>query len=194
MNPTPISRYPVPKLEDLPEDIRARMLEVQEKAGFIPNVFLTLAHRLDEFRAFFAYHDALMLRESGLSRAEKEMIVVATSGANDCLYCIVAHGAVLRIYGKNPLIAEQVAVNYREAAITDRQKAMLAFALKTATRSAEIGEADFHELRGHGFSDEDIWDIGAIAAFFALSNRMADLTAMRPNEEFYLMGRVPKGK
>jgi uncharacterized peroxidase-related enzyme len=194
MNPTPISRYPVPKLEDLPDDIRARMLEVQEKAGFIPNVFLTLAHRPDEFRAFFAYHDALMLRESGLSKAEKEMIVVATSGANDCLYCIVAHGAVLRIYAKNPLIAEQVAVNYREAAITDRQKAMLAFAVKIAKRSAEIGEADFHELREHGFSDEDIWDIGAIAALFALSNRMADLTAMRPNEEFYMMGRVAKGK
>ena len=194
MNPTPISRYPVPKLEDLPEDIRARMLEVQEKAGFIPNVFLTLAHRPDEFRAFFAYHDALMLRESGLSKAEKEMIVVATSGANDCLYCIVAHGAVLRIYAKNPLIAEQVAVNYREAAITERQKAMLAFAVKIAKRSAEIGEADFHELRGHGFSNEDIWDIGAIAALFALSNRMADLTAMRPNEEFYMMGRVAKGK
>jgi uncharacterized peroxidase-related enzyme len=194
MNPTPISRYPVPKLEDLPDDIRARMLEVQEKAGFIPNVFLTLAHRPDEFRAFFAYHDALMLRESGLSKAEKEMIVVATSGANDCLYCIVAHGAVLRIYAKNPLIAEQVAVNYREAAITERQKAMLAFAVKIAKRSAEIGEADFHELRGHGFSNEDIWDIGAIAALFALSNRMADLTAMRPNEEFYMMGRVAKGK
>ena len=194
MNPTPISRYPVPKLEDLPDDIRARMLEVQEKAGFIPNVFLTLAHRPDEFRAFFAYHDALMLRESGLSKAEKEMIVVATSGANDCLYCIVAHGAVLRIYAKNSLIAEQVAVNYREAAITERQKAMLAFAVKIAKRSAEIGEADFHELRGHGFSNEDIWDIGAIAALFALSNRMADLTAMRPNEEFYMMGRVAKGK
>ena len=194
MNPTPISRYPVPKLEDLPDDIRARMLEVQEKAGFIPNVFLTLAHRPDEFRAFFAYHDALMLRESGLSKAEKEMIVVATSGANDCLYCIVAHGAVLRIYAKNPIIAEQVAVNYREAAITERQKAMLAFAVKIAKRSAEIGEADFHELRGHGFSNEDIWDIGAIAALFALSNRMADLTAMRPNEEFYMMGRVAKGK
>ena len=194
MNPTPISRYPVPKLEDLPDDIRARMLEVQEKAGFIPNVFLTRAHRPDEFRAFFADHDALMLRESGLSKAEKEMIVVAPSGANECLYCIVAHGAVLRIYAKNPLIAEQVAVNYREAAITERQKAMLAFAVKIAKRSAEIGEADFHELRGHGFSNEDIWDIGAIAALFALSNRMADLTAMRPNEEFYMMGRVAKGK
>ena len=192
MSTRPVSRYPIPDLEDLPDDIRARMLEVQEKAGFIPNVFLTLAHRPDEFRAFFAYHDALMLRESGLSKAEKEMIVVATSGANDCLYCIVAHGAVLRVYAKNPLLGEQVAVNYREADITDRQKAMLGFALKIATRSAEIGEEDFRELHAHGFSDEDIWDIGAIAAFFALSNRMADLTAMRPNEEFYLLGRLPK--
>ena len=194
MNERPISRFPVPVLDALPDDVRARIVEVQEKSGFVPNVFLALAHRPDEFRAFFAYHDALMLRESGLSKAEKEMIVVATSGANDCLYCIVAHGAVLRIYAKNPLIAEQVAVNYREAAITERQKAMLAFAVKIAKRSAEIGEADFHELRGHGFSNEDIWDIGAIAALFALSNRMADLTAMRPNEEFYMMGRVAKGK
>ena len=194
MNAPAISRYSVPKVEDLPDDIRARMLEVQEKAGFIPNVFLTLAHRPDEFRAFFAYHDALMLRESGLSKAEKEMIVVATSGANDCLYCIVAHGAVLRIYAKAPLIGEQVAVNYREADITDRQKAMLDFAVKIALRSAEIGEPDFEKLHRHGFSDEDIWDIGAIAAFFALSNRMADLTRMRPNEEFYLMGRAPKSK
>ena len=194
MNPTPISRYPVPKLEDLPDDIRARMLEVQEKAGFIPNVFLTLAHRPDEFRAFFAYHDALMLRESGLSKAEKEMIVVATSGANDCLYCIVAHGAVLRIYAKNPLIAEQVAVNYREAAITERQKAMLKFALKVALRSVEIIETDFQDLRAHGFSDEDAWDITGITALFGLSNRMANVTSMRPNDEFYLMGRVPKAK
>ena len=188
----PISRYPVPNLEDLPSDLRDRMLQVQEKAGFIPNVFLALAHRPEEFRAFFAYHDALMLRESGLTKAEKEMIVVATSGANDCLYCIVAHGAVLRVYAKNPFIAEQVAVNYREADLTDRQKAMLGFAVKIATRSAEIGDADFHELRGHGFSDEDIWDIGAIAAFFALSNRMANLIAMRPNDEFHLLGRLPK--
>jgi uncharacterized peroxidase-related enzyme len=192
MNAPPISRYPVPRLEDLPEDMRARMLEVQEKAGFIPNVFLTLAHRPDEFRAFFAYHDALMLRESGLSKAEKEMIVVATSGANDCLYCIVAHGAILRVYAKHPLVADQVAVNYRKADINDRQKAMLKFALKIALRSVEIDEADFKELRHHGFSDEDIWDIGGIAAFFALSNRMADLIAMRPNDEFYLLGRVPK--
>ncbi|TMG84382.1 MAG: peroxidase-related enzyme [Betaproteobacteria bacterium] len=193
MNAPAISRYAVPKLEDLPEDIRARMLEVQEKAGFIPNVFVTLAHRPEEFRAFFAYHDALMLRDSGLSKAEREMIVVATSGANDCLYCIVAHGAILRIYAKNPLVADQVAVDYRMADISDRQKAMLAFALKVALRSVEIVEADFDALREQGFSDEDIWDIGAIAAFFALSNRMANLIAMRPNDEFYLMGRLPKG-
>jgi uncharacterized peroxidase-related enzyme len=193
MKPSPpISRYPVPALDSLPEDIRARMVEVQDKAGFVPNVFLTLAHRPDECRAFFAYHDALMLRESGLSKGEKEMIVVAISGANDCLYCIVAHGAILRVYEKNPLVADQVAVNYRKADITPRQKSMLAFALKVAMDSAAIGDADFEALRGAGFSDEDIWDIGAIAAFFALSNRMANLTSMRPNDEFYLMGRVPK--
>jgi uncharacterized peroxidase-related enzyme len=192
MDDSAISRYPVPKLEELPEDIRARFLEVQEKAGFIPNVFLTLAHRPEEFRAFFAYHDALMLRDSGLSKAEREMIVVATSGANDCLYCIVAHGAILRVYAKNPLVADQVAVNYRKADISDRQKAMLAFALKVALRSVDIVDADFDELRHHGFSDEDIWDIGAIAAFFALSNRMANMIAMRPNDEFYLLGRTPK--
>ena len=187
-----ISRYPVPALSELPDDIRARIVEVQEKAGFVPNVFVTLAHRPDEFRAFFAYHDALMLRESGLSKAEKEMIVVATSGANDCLYCIVAHGAILRIYAKNPLVADQVAVNYRKADITPRQKAMLAFAMKVATNSVAIDDADFAALREHGFGDEDIWDIGAIAAFFALSNRMANLISMRPNDEFYAMGRVPK--
>jgi uncharacterized peroxidase-related enzyme len=192
MSAPSISRYPVPKLAGLPEDIRARMLEVQEKAGFIPNVFLTLAHRPEEFRAFFAYHDALMLRESGLSKAEKEMIVVATSGANDCLYCIVAHGAILRVYAKDPLIADQVAVNYRKADISDRQKAMLDFALKVALRSAELVEADFEKLRAHGFSDEDIWDIGGIAAFFALSNRMANLITMRPNDEFYTLGRLPR--
>ena len=190
----PISRYPVPALADLPDDVRARIVEVQEKAGFVPNVFVTLAHRPDEFRAFFAYHDALMLRESGLSKAEREMIVVATSGANDCLYCIVAHGAILRIYAKNPLVADQVAVNYRKADITPRQKAMLAFALKVATNSVAIDDADFAALREHGFGDEDIWDIGAIAAFFALSNRMANLISMRPNDEFYVMGRVPKAK
>ena len=187
-----ISRYPVPKLEHLPEDIRTRILEVQEKAGFVPNVFLTLAHRPDEFRAFFAYHDALMLKEGGLSKAEREMIVVATSGANDCLYCIVAHGAILRVYAKDPLVADQVAVNYRKADITPRQKAMLAFALKVALRSVEIVDDDFAALRAQGFSDEDIWDIGAIAAFFALSNRMADMIAMRPNDEFHLLGRTPR--
>jgi len=192
MNAPSISRYPVPKLDDLPEDIRARMLDVQEKAGFIPNVFLTLAHRPEEWRAFFAYHDALMLRESGLTKAEKEMIVVATSGANDCLYCIVAHGAILRVYAKDALVADQVAVNYRKADISDRQKAMLKFALKVAMQSVELAEADYEALRAHGFSDEDIWDIGAIAAFFALSNRMANLIAMRPNDEFFLLGRIPK--
>jgi uncharacterized peroxidase-related enzyme len=188
----PISRYPVPRLEDLPQDIRSRMLEVQEKAGFIPNVFVTLAHRPDEFRAFFAYHDALMLRDSGLTKAEREMIVVATSGANDCLYCIVAHGAILRVYAEQALVADQVAVNYRKADISARQKAMLAFALKVALKSVEIVDADFDELRRHGFTDEDIWDIGSIAAFFALSNRMANMIAMRPNDEFYLLGRLPK--
>ena len=187
-----ISRYPVPTLSELPEDIRARILEVQEKAGFVPNVFITLAHRPEEFRAFFAYHDALMLKEGALTKAEREMIVVATSGANDCLYCIVAHGAILRIYAKNPLVADQVAVNYRKADITPRQKAMLAFAIKVAVNSAAIEDDDFEALRRHGFEDEDIWDIGAIAAFFALSNRMANMISMRPNDEFYLMGRVPR--
>ena len=194
MSAAPLSRYPVPPLESLPEDIRARILEVQEKAGFVPNVFLTLAHRPDEFRAFFAYHDALMQKGGGLTKAEREMIVVATSGANDCLYCIVAHGAILRIYAKNPLIADQVASNYRTADISPRQGAMLEFALKVALHSAEIVDSDFAALRVHGFTDEDIWDIGAIAAFFALSNRMANLTSMRPNDEFYMMGRIPKSK
>jgi uncharacterized peroxidase-related enzyme len=192
MTAPPISRYAVPKLEDLPDDIRARILEVQEKAGFVPNVFLTLAHRPDEFRAFFAYHDALMLKEGGLTKAERELIVVATSGANDCLYCIVAHGAILRVYAKNPLVADQVAVNYRKADITPRQKAMLAFALKVATRSSELADEDYAALAVHGFSDEDVWDIGAIAAFFALSNRMANLIGMRPNDEFYTLGRLPR--
>jgi len=194
MNTPPISRYPVPDLGTLPEDIRARILAVQEKAGFVPNVFLALAHRPDEFRAFFAYHDALMEKEGGLSKAEREMIVVATSGANHCHYCIVAHGAILRIYAKNPLVADQVAANYRKADITPRQKSMLAFALKVALASSEIVDADHASLREHGFTDEDIWDIGAIAAFFALSNRMADLTAMRPNDEFFTMGRIPRTK
>jgi len=190
----PISRYPVPSLDSLPEDLRARIIEVQDKAGFVPNVFLTLAHRPDECRAFFAYHDALMLRESGVSKGEKEMIVVAVSGANDCLYCIVAHGAILRVYEKKPLLADQVAVNYRKADITPRQKTMLAFALKVTTDSAAIGDADYESLRAVGFSDEDIWDIGAIAAFFGLSNRMANMISMRPNDEFYLLGRLPREK
>jgi uncharacterized peroxidase-related enzyme len=183
-DPRPISRYPVPRLEDLPEDVQARILEVQQKAGFVPNVFLTLAHRPEEFRAFFAYHDALMLKEGGLTKAEREMVVVATSGANDCLYCIVAHGAILRVYAKDPLVADQVAANYRKADITPRQKVALA--------SSEIVDADFDALRTHGFDDQDIWDIGAIAAFFALSNRMANLIGMRPNDEFFLLGRLPR--
>jgi uncharacterized peroxidase-related enzyme len=194
MTARPISRYPVPSLDELPEDIRERILEVQQKSGFVPNVFLTLAHRPDEFRAFFAYHDALMLKPSGLTKGEREMIVVATSGANGCLYCVVAHGAILRIYEKNPLVAEQVATNYRKADIAPRAKAMLAFAMKVATASGTIEDADFEALRPHGFSDEDIWDIGAIAAFFALSNRMANMIAMRPNDEFYLLGRLPREK
>jgi len=189
MNAKPISRYPVPKLEELPRDIRDRILAVQEKAGFVPNVFLTLAHRPDEFRAFFAYHDALMEKEGGLTKAEREMIVVATSSANQCQYCVVAHGAILRIRAKNPLIADQVATNYRKADIAPRQMAMLGFAMKVSRHSGEIGDADFDGLRAHGFSDEDIWDIGAISAFFALSNRMANLISMRPNDEFYPMGR-----
>jgi len=190
----PASRWPVPALDGLPDDIRSRILAVQEKAGFVPNVFLALAHRPDEFRAFFAYHDALMEKEGGLTKAEREMIVVATSGANGCTYCVVAHGAILRIYAKNPRVADQVAVNYRKAEITPRQQAMLAFALKVATDSAALADADYDAVRAHGYSDEDLWDIGAIAAFFALSNRMANLIAMRPNDEFYLMGRVPKPK
>ena len=190
----PVSRFPVPALENLPADIRQKIVEVQEKAGFVPNVFVTLAHRPDEFRAFFAYHDALMERDSGLTKAEREMIVVATSGANDCQYCIVAHGAILRIYAKNPLVADQVAVNYRKADITLRQKAMLAFALKVALQSTAIADDDFAALKAHGFTAEDAWDIGAIAAFFALSNRMANLIDMRPNDEFFLLGRVPRSK
>ena len=190
--PAPISRYPVPELAGLPDDIRERIVAVQEKSGFVPNVFLALAHRPDEFRAFFAYHDALMLRESGLSKGDKEMIVVATSAVNQCLYCVVAHGALLRIFEKKPLVADQVAVNYRKADITPRQRAMLDFAMKVCTASGSIGDADFAALREHGFSDEDAWDIAAITAFFGLSNRMANATSMRPNDEFYLMGRVPR--
>jgi uncharacterized peroxidase-related enzyme len=194
MSTPPISRYPVPKLEDLPDDIRTRILEVQEKSGFVPNVFLALAHRPAEWRAFFAFHDALMEKDSGLSKAEREMIVVATSNANGCQYCVIAHGAILRVRAKNPLIADQVAINHRKADITPRQKAMLDFAMKVALDSAAIGDADFTTLHEHGFSDEDIWDIGGVAAFFGLSNRMANMTAMRPNDEFYLMGRVAKQK
>ena len=185
----PISRYPVPALEDLPADLQARIVEVQAKTGFIPNVFLALAHRPDECRAFFAYYDALMLRDSGLSKAEREMIVVATSAANACPYCVVAHGAVLRIYAKNPILADQLTVNYRHADITARQRAMLDFAVKMARQPEQIEEADVQTLRGEGFSDEDIWDIGAITALFAMSNRLAHLTNMRPNEAFFSLGR-----
>jgi uncharacterized peroxidase-related enzyme len=192
---TTISRYPVPELKDLPEDLRTRILEVQAKAGFVPNVFLALAHRPAEWRAFMAYHDALLLKETGsLTKGEREMIIVTTSAANHCLYCVVAHGAILRVYEKKPLVADQVAVNHRKADITPRQRAMLDFAMKVCIASHEIDEADFAALRAHGFDDEDIWDIGAITAFFGLSNRMANLTAMRPNDEFYLMGRVPRSK
>jgi len=190
-----ISRYPVPELKDLPADLRARIEEVQEKAGFVPNVFLALAHRPDELRAFMAYHDALLLREgSKLTKGEREMIIVATSGANNCLYCVVAHGAILRVYEKKPLIADQVAVNHRKADITPRQNAMLDFALKVTRASHEVGDADFEALRARGFDDEDIWDIAGIAAFFGLSNRMANVINLRPNDEFYLMGRVPREK
>ena len=190
----PISRYPVPAVDALPDDVKQRILEVQEKSGFVPNVFLALAHRPDEFRAFFAYHDALMLRPSGLSKGEKEMIVVATSGANDCLYCVVAHGAILRIYEKKPLVADQVAINWRKADITPRQRAMLEFAMKVCLRSGELGEADYAALAEHGFSAEDAWDIVAITAFFGMSNRMANGIGILPNEEFYLLGRVPRAK
>jgi uncharacterized peroxidase-related enzyme len=184
-----ISRFPVPDLDEMPEDIRDRIIAVQEKTGFVPNVFLTLAHRPDELRAFFAYHDALIERESGLSKADKEMIIVVTSAANDCHYCVVAHGAILRIRAKNPLIADQVAINYRKADLSDREQAMLAFALKVATESGAVSDEDIDMLRAQGFTMEDVWDIGAIAAFFALSNRMANLTSMRPNDEFYSMAR-----
>jgi uncharacterized peroxidase-related enzyme len=194
VNP-PISRWPVPELKDLPDDLRARILDVQAKAGFVPNVFLAFSHRPEEARAFFAWHDALLLKDdSGLSKAEREMIIVATSGANNCLYCVVAHGAILRVYTKQPQIADQLATNYLKADISERQRAMLAFALKVSHDSASIGEADFAALRPHGFSDEDIWDIGAITALFGLSNRMANLLSLRPNDEFYLLGRLPREK
>ena len=202
MNPTAIpgsqSRYPLPELKNLPDDLRLKILEVQEKAGFVPNVFLALARRPAEWRAFFAYHDALMLKETGsnpvgsLTKGEREMIVTTTSAANNCLYCVVAHGAILRIYEKKPLIADQVAVNYRKADITPRQHAMLDFAMKVCGQSDEIADADFIALYAHGFDDEDAWDIAAITAFFGLSNRMANFSGMQPNPEFYLMGRVPK--
>jgi uncharacterized peroxidase-related enzyme len=185
-------RFPTPSLDKLPDDIRARLIAVQEKSGFIPNVFLTLAYRPEEFRAFFAYHDALMEKDGGLTKAEREMIVVATSSANQCQYCVIAHGAILRIRAKNPQIADQIAVNYRKADITPRQRAMLDFAMKVSTEAHKISERDFTDIAGHGFSDDDIWDIAAISAFFALSNRLANVTGMRANDEFYMLGRLPK--
>jgi uncharacterized peroxidase-related enzyme len=190
-----ISRFPTPELTNLPDDIRETILSVQEKAGFVPNVFLTLSHRPAEFRAFFAYHDALMLKETGnLTKADREMIVTTTSAKNDCLYCVVAHGALLRIYAKNPLVADQVAINHLKADITPRQKAMLDFAVKVCLDSAAVSEADYAPLHAHGFDDEDIWDIATITAFFGMSNRIANAIGMRPNTEFYLMGRLPREK
>jgi uncharacterized peroxidase-related enzyme len=190
-----MDRYPMPDIKDLPEDMRQRILEVQEKSGFVPNVFLALARRPAEWRAFFAYHDALMLKETGsLTKGEREMIVTTTSAANSCLYCVVAHGAILRIYEKKPLVADQVAVNYRKADITPRQRAMLDFAMKVCERSHEIDDADFTALHAHGFDDEDIWDIASITAFFGLSNRLASFSGMQPNPEFFLMGRLPREK
>lgn len=199
MSTPPTTRYPAPEIKDLPDDIKAKVLEVQEKAGFVPNVFLAFARRPAEWRAFFAYHDALMVpesvgRESGLSKGDREMIVTTTSAANNCLYCVVAHGAILRIYEKKPLVADQVAINHRKADISPRQRAMLDFALKVCNQSHEVEEADFAALHAHGFNDEDIWDIAAITAFFGLSNRMASFSGMMPNPEFYLMGRAPKAK
>jgi uncharacterized peroxidase-related enzyme len=195
MTNPPISRWPVPDVAALTEDLRARILEVQAKAGFVPNVFLAFSHRPEEARAFFAWHDALLLKDTGtLTKAEREMIIVATSAANDCLYCVVAHGALLRVYAKQPLLADQVATNHLKADIGPRQRAMLDFALKVCKDSGAIADSDFAALREHGFSDEDIWDIGAITALFGLSNRMANLLSLRPNDEFYLMGRVPKPK
>ncbi|QGR83746.1 peroxidase-related enzyme [Burkholderia multivorans] len=187
--PAPVSRFPVPALDDLPDDIRARIAAVQEKSGFIPNVFLTLAHRPDEFRAFFAYHDALMDKPGNLTKAEREMIVVATSSANQCQYCVIAHGAILRVRAKDPLIADQIATNYRKADITPRQKAMLDFAMKVSQAAQQVGEADFDTLKSHGFTEEDAWDIAAMSAFFGMSNRIANVTNMRPNAEFYALAR-----
>jgi len=195
LNPQPISRFPIPELDSLPEDVRARIEAVAEKAGFIPNVFLALAWRPDEFRAFFTYHDALMEKETpGLSMAEREMIVVATSARNQCQYCVIAHGAILRIRAKSPYIADQLATNYRKADISERQKSMLDYALKVSRHAEKINDADHQRLRNHGFDDDDIWDIGAISAFFGLSNRIVNMSSMRTNNEFYLMGRVPREK
>lgn len=192
MSNLPISRFPIPDINELPKDLQDKILDVQDKAGFIPNIFLALTHRPDEFRAFFAFHDALMEKESGLSKAEREMIVVATSGLNQCIYCVVAHGAILRIREKNPLIADQIATNYRKADISDRQKALLDFATKVSQKSAEVTESDINILQKQGFSKDDVWDIGAITALFALSNRIANMAAIRPNDEFYLMGRTER--
>ena len=192
MPDAPVSRFPVPALGDMPEDIRAKLVAVQEKVGFIPNVFLALAHRPDEFRAFIAYHDALMEREGGLTKAEREMIVVATSGANQCQYCVIAHGAILRIRARDPLIADQIAINYRKADITPRQRAMLDVAMAVSRNAEAVGDADHERLAAHGFSPDDIWDIGSIAAFFALSNRFANFVSLRPNDEFYTMGRTAR--
>jgi len=194
MSEAAISRYPVPDLNDLPDDLKDFIVNINDKTGFVPNVFLALANRPDELRAFMAYHDAVMEREGGLSKADREMIVVATSGDNNCQYCVVAHGAILRIRAKNPLIADQVATNYRKADISDREKAMLDFAIKVSRDSRSIMDADFETLRTHCFSDDDIWDIAGITAFFGMSNRMANFLSMRPNDEFYLMGRVPRDK
>ena len=192
MSNLPISRFPIPDINELPKDLQDKILDVQDKAGFIPNIFLALTHRPDEFRAFFAFLDALMEKESGLSKAEREMIVVATSGLNQCIYCVVAHGAILRIREKNPLIADQIATNYRKADISDRQKALLDFAIKVSQKSAEVTESDINILQKQGFSKDDVWDIGAITALFALSNRIANMAAIRPNDEFYLMGRTER--
>ena len=194
MTDTNISRYPLPDLNDLPEDLRNFIVTINEKTGFVPNVFLALAHRPDELRAFMSYHDAVMERGGGLSKADREMIVVATSGDNNCQYCVVAHGAILRIRAKNPLIADQVATNYKKADISARERAMLDFAIKVSRDSGSIDDMDYDNLRFYGFSDDDIWDIAAITAFFGMSNRLANFLSMRPNDEFYLMGRIPRDK
>ena len=194
MTDTNISRYPVPDLNDLPEDLKNFIVTINEKTGFVPNVFLALAHRPHELRAFMAYHDAVMERDGGLSKADREMIVVATSSDNNCQYCVVAHGAILRIRAKNPLIADQVATNHKKADISDRERAMLDFAIKVSRDSGSIDDMDYDNLRFYGFSDDDIWDIAAITAFFGMSNRLANFLSMRPNDEFYLMGRIPKDK